>query len=57
MKETTIVALVAFIGATVLCAMKIITGEEWMWVAGIATGGKSLQGAIDRFKPHISNRK
>ncbi len=50
MKETTVIALVALVAATVLAAMKIIGPEQWVIVSGIATGGKSMQGMIDRSK-------
>jgi len=49
MKETTIVALVALVGATILTAMTIIGPAEWMMVSGIAMGGKAAQGVVDRW--------
>lgn len=50
LKETTIITGLALICATVLAAMGVIDGGKWAIVAGLATGGKSAQGMIDRSK-------
>ena len=51
--EKGVIALALLIGATVLAAMSKMTVAEWqnysIWIFGIYTGGKSIQGAAAHF--------